>query len=620
MEGAPHAGRRAKRDRHPSLILEIADVEARHLCSCESPHGLPRRYRPGERHVRVQSERSPVSKLVVGEPRARYEVDRHSLGLREDDEPRFRVDRFENVGEARVGDLGRGRCQRERRGDLLQPSCLVGTLCRFALSAPTLDLLEGEACLVGEAPQEHDRRRIRLRDLLRPRDDEDELRFARSDSDRNPERRAKPQGPYPFEALASGLVLDIGYERHPAVLHCVAQSGEVVEGGFEAGCQDLGWGRARELETLTATTPEDRRVRAERRSSFGADRRRRALDVVREKARSNPQDSVEPSAGFALPLVQTRTLECLTAEARSQYRDLLRIRTRRSALVEEQAQGTHRFPGNQERHCDRAMRVQGQRRSVRKVAFERPAIVDPDRPSFAGRLGDRRPRGERKTEPRLVRRACNSRIHDDEVRTFDQPERGATSSDHRGGPCNEGLRDVGRRDRGREGRGELLQTCHVVERRLDLGRGGCRALAPEPKHDAHPDHAERYRQRDGPARHLEPLNTVVLVEDEQLEAPPHRDGGESRTETAVPDRDRDHADEERVDRSFVRRERGRQRRLPGPTRRLRRRSAEAARCVRHSPLARRRHSSFGRTRWRLNCLPGRPSGIFPRTRTGRLRP
>ncbi len=193
-----------------------------------------------------------------------------------------------------------------------------------------------------------------------------------SDRDRHPERRAKAEAPYPLEPLASGLVLDVGYERHPAVLDCVAQGREVVEGGFEAGRQDLGRRRARELEALIRARRQRIAVSAPKVAAASrADRRRRALDVVREKARSNPQDSVEPSAGFPLPLVQARTLECLTAEARSQDRDLLRIRMRRSALVEEQAQGTHRFPGNQQRHCDRAMRVQRQRRPVRKVAFER---------------------------------------------------------------------------------------------------------------------------------------------------------------------------------------------------------------------------------------------------------
>ena len=101
MQGATYSGRRAKRDRHPALILKVADVEPRHLRSCESPHRLARRYGPGERHVGVERKRAPVPKLVLRISRTRHEINGDSLGPRENDESRFRVHRFENMREAR---------------------------------------------------------------------------------------------------------------------------------------------------------------------------------------------------------------------------------------------------------------------------------------------------------------------------------------------------------------------------------------------------------------------------------------------------------------------------------------------------------------------------------------
>ncbi len=177
---------------------------------------------------------------------------------------------------------------------------------------------------------------IRLRDLLRPRDDEDELRLAPADRDRDPERRAEPQVPDALETFAPCLFLHVGHEGDATVLDCLAQGREVLEGSLETRRQRLGRRGGEQLQTMLAQSPEDRRVGTEGRRSLPADRRCRAPDVVGAKARSNPQDPIEPRTGLSLLLVQAGALERLASEARSQFRDLLLhpnapIRSRRRA-------------------------------------------------------------------------------------------------------------------------------------------------------------------------------------------------------------------------------------------------------------------------------------------------
>ena len=293
-----------------------------------------------------------------------------------------------------------------------------------------------------------------------------------ADRDRHPERRAKAESFVP--ARGPLLAPPPARRRRTRRGRSRPRRAGVGKSSREASRPDarmLGRGRAHELEALIARTPEDRRVRAERRCSLGADRRRRALDVVRAKARSNPQDPVERQRG-------TRARARTGAHARAPgRRDPQRVpRSPRHPDVPSRSRrraGSGRPPVP--RQPAAAPRSPAARTASAPLRPGSRARTSRDRrrrsSSFAGRLRDRRPRGERKAEARLVRRACNSRIDDDEVRPVDQPERGATSSDQRGRPRDEGLRDVGRRDGGREGRGELLQTCHVAERRLGLGCG-----------------------------------------------------------------------------------------------------------------------------------------------------
>ncbi len=133
VQRAAHPGRRAKRDRHPSLILEIADVEARHLARVRaqtgSPAAIARANGTFESSANVPQCRSSSSEYP--------ELDTKSTvtpsGCESTTNPASASTASRTWVEARVGDLGRRRCEGERRGDLLQPARLVGALRRLGL-------------------------------------------------------------------------------------------------------------------------------------------------------------------------------------------------------------------------------------------------------------------------------------------------------------------------------------------------------------------------------------------------------------------------------------------------------------------------------------------------------
>ena len=119
--------------------------------------------------------------------------------------------------QARVADVDAARGERERSRDLLEALGLLGTLRRLRLGPAPLELPDGEPGLVGEPPNDRDRRRVGLVDGGLPRDDEDEL-GPPSDCDRRAEGGADAKLENALEALRARLGENIGNERDAEVL------------------------------------------------------------------------------------------------------------------------------------------------------------------------------------------------------------------------------------------------------------------------------------------------------------------------------------------------------------------------------------------------------------------
>jgi hypothetical protein len=149
-----------------------------------------------------------------------------------------------------------------------------------------------DTCLIREAADDHNRRRIGLGYDRLPRDRQDELAGA-GDDDGSAERRADSEVAHEGEALAARRLEDVRNEGRRKLEDRLPKPREVVEGELSSFGDVKPWGvDGEELEAVLTNPPEHPVVRAERHPRLSADG---SVDVARvvKESRGDLEDAVE---------------------------------------------------------------------------------------------------------------------------------------------------------------------------------------------------------------------------------------------------------------------------------------------------------------------------------------
>ena len=241
--------------------------------------------------------------------------------------------------QARVADSSAAGRQRERRGDLLEPFRLLGARRSALLRQSALELLERKAGLVGEAPDDRDRGRIRPIYHRLPRHDEHELRPP-PDDDRRPQRRSYAEFTHTLESLIACLARDVGHERDAEPRNRIRQAREVCERNTKTQ-RPLRAARSavHELQILPADAPEHAVVGAERHARLTTDDRSHLLRGLGVEAWGDLENALERAVGLALALVEPSALECLLGEPGRRRRDRDELVVERVRAIEEELDG-----------------------------------------------------------------------------------------------------------------------------------------------------------------------------------------------------------------------------------------------------------------------------------------
>ena len=168
--------------------------------------------------------------------------------------------------------------------------------------------------------------------------------------------------------------------------------------------------------------------------------------------------------------------------------------------------------------------------------------------TLACRRSERRPCPERHPHGRRVGpRGSVSGLDDDEVCSLDEPKRTAPRAERLDDADGERSRDVGRPDRGREARGELLDRLEPAARALRLHcRNGCPLMAAAHR-PAHADDDRRSEERRRPPEELVPVDEdglpVRVLEEECAHTPADERRSDGGRHTAQQHGERDGADE-----------------------------------------------------------------------------
>ncbi len=197
-------------------------------------------------------------------------------------------------------------------------------------------MLQRESRLVGEPPDDGERRRVRFGDDDLPGHRDDELGLT-GDDDRRSQGRAHAQPTDELEAVTPAALEDVGHERGAQTSDRVAELREVVERQLELGLE-LGPGRvyAQELERVRIDPPDQAEVGTEGDASLATDGDQHAACVVDEEAWGDLQDAVECLTGLVLGLVETCTFEGLPGEIGDDPRKALGLRRRPAFTIEQE--------------------------------------------------------------------------------------------------------------------------------------------------------------------------------------------------------------------------------------------------------------------------------------------
>ena len=505
VERAVDPGRCLERHGHPAGVLERRSTcERVHVVRRERPHGLAARDRARERDVGVQADRTPRRERVLRVADVRDHLHGGAAAAGEDDEAGLGPDEPQRVRQARVADVDATRGERERGRHLLQALSLVRARCSLGLGASALELPDGEPGLVGEAPDDRNRRLVGLVHGGLPGDDEDQLSPS-VDCDRRAERRADPELANALQAVVPSFGEDVGHEGDTESLDGLLEAREVPKRHPEPdGPLVARWIAAHELELGVVDSPEHAVVGAERRARLAADRRRHLVGGVGVEARRDLQDAVECRPGLALAIVETGALERLLGRGRDGRGNRGELVVDRVLALVQELDRAIRPVGNTQRHDDDGPDSRREdRRAVGKVALELVAIVRANERILANRSREDGPRVQRDAASGHVEARGNAdRLDDEHVVALEERERRALGAQQRRRPLREDVRDLCRGGGAGEICAQLLEGAHVPERALGLERGLGRALPSEMQGACDHDDQGRDSEIDAPATHV----------------------------------------------------------------------------------------------------------------------
>ena len=282
------------------------------------------------------------------------------------------------------------------------------------------------------------------------------------------------------------------------------------------------------------------------------------------EAGRDPEDPLEPLAGLALACVQPRALErlspqvgreCAIASA-SSCGDVCSSKRRLRAPTTSRPPHT----GTATAPCAYSVSAAPSEKSRSNASRSVTRTIVPVRAACA--IGARAVSGKRRPGARVCAHPLGSTTTtaSPSIRPS-APPRAPTSW---GRPLDQRMRDVGRRDRCRECRREVLHPGHLADRRLRRVGGDGRAPAAPPRNLGHPEDGQRDGEVDSPAR--EGVRVSVgkpldgLHGGRESKRPADCDRRERRPGAADHDDDRDDADERCVQRSVDEVEQGQEER------------------------------------------------------------
>ena len=220
-------------------------------------------------------------------------------------------------------------------------------------------------------------------------------------------------------------------------------------------------------------------------------------------------------------------------------------------VVEHEPDGTDHPSLDTERDGDRGVRVRRKRRGVGEHRLELLAADCTQRPSLARGAVQHAALGQPEHLPLGELESLG--VGDDDVAFLDEAQR-ERSADHRRRLLDEGRDDVGDARRGGERRGETLQGLDARDRLVgDIGLPG-RPDVRASQDETDPDHRERDGETHSPLYpRLAPghVERVAFADDEHCGARPGDDQADDPgPDAAVPHRQRNGADEDRIDRDL----------------------------------------------------------------------
>ena len=419
---------------------DLGKVDGELLARPVHEHLVPR-HCLGQRSARRAGEPLPARYLLggVAGPRKQDELvpGQAQKGTGGRAERRVRL-----LERSRAHELGRGGSPEGLR-DVEQATRLLCAAALCLLGAPSLGVLEGEAGMIGQTPRQYERLRPIRRCLGRPDHAQHPPDVSR-DHDRDLERVAATDEPERGVRVAWPL-------RRRGLREDGCLPGErLLEAGDLAPratgpwwVTDVGRLLMHQYRLVPGEGPELGELAVERGERLAADGLHDRFRALARETRREPRDPVEAFTQGPFAVVQLRPLECLSAERGRELRQGHELRVYAAGRVEREAHRADDPLLCEERDGKRAVRVDGESRSIRELALEVLARVCERGSAGPCGLRDRRQGVERDAESGRQGGATHTAwVDDHELLSLHQTEGAAHGPEERWQALDERVRHL----------------------------------------------------------------------------------------------------------------------------------------------------------------------------------